>query len=159
MNDTTNTTDPNSTFYDRSEFLAATQAPEYATSARYRQEVQDKLARSYEAGTMTLMGERRTHNGLTTRTVYSNAETQAVYGNGMGRSLGADPVMAEAAAVATPGSFFNGPEEIARAMGAPQYEADPSYQDAVRNKIARSIREGFIGTDLRPLDPSKRFSR
>jgi hypothetical protein len=44
-------------------------------------------------------------------------------------------------------------------MGAAQFDLDPTYREAVSSKIARSIREGWISSDLAAADPSKRFAR
>lgn len=153
--------DPNdtSTFYDRTEMLAAMQDPQYATSARYRDQIAAKVARSRDAGTISAQGEARTHNGLSERFSHNPAETAAVYGNGHSTMPGANPAWDEARKVSMPGTFFEGPEAIAAAMGAPQFQVDEGYRQAVKNKIDRSIREGFIGTDFQPLDPSQRYAR
>jgi hypothetical protein len=70
---------------------------------------------------------------------------------------GANPLMAEAAKVRS--GCFAGPEAIANAMAAPQYDLDPTYREAVRAKIDRSIREKWITPGLQALDPSQRFTR
>jgi hypothetical protein len=44
-------------------------------------------------------------------------------------------------------------------MAAPQYDLDPTYREAVRAKIDRSIREKWITPGLQALDPSQRFTR
>jgi hypothetical protein len=145
-----------STYYDRSEFLAAAKAPEYATSARYREEVSGKLARSTAAGTITSMGQSISRDDTVhTRTVHNQPEGQALFGNGVGHALGAEPSWAEASKVSQ--GCFDSPEAIARAMAAPQFDIDPSYKQAVRNKIDRSIREGYLTADLKAADPAQRY--
>ncbi|WP_374469934.1 hypothetical protein [Phenylobacterium sp.] len=144
------TNEPTGIFYDRAEFLKAASSPEYAASARYRDDVAAKLQRSMEAGTISPMGEfinpaDRTH----TRNAYyadDNANGYIVQG--------ADPTWAEAGKVGR--GFFKSPEEIAAAFSAPAYEIDPTYQNAVREKIGRSIREGFLTPDLQAADPAER---
>lgn len=136
-------------FYDRGEFLAAAAAPEYATSARYRDEVAAKLQRSLEAGTVTPMGQEVTHEVRTDP--YRIERTmplaeQGLYGAGV-PATGALPQWAEAAKVGN-GSFFKSVEEVALAMAAPAYEADPTYRDAVYEKMQRSFREGTLDPAL-----------
>jgi hypothetical protein len=118
-----------------------------------------KLARSIAAGTVTPMGHFTGHgegHSIHTRIASHDTIPEALYSseNPMPK---ADPLWAEAAKVGS--GFFASPEEIAAAMGAPQYDRDRTYRDAVSAKIARSIRERFIDTDLQPLDPAMRFSR
>jgi hypothetical protein len=152
MTDNANTPPTDDVYFDRSEFLKAASAPEYATSERYRQDVAAKLQRSLDAGTVTPMGQRIAHEDTSvTWTAYSAPEQ--MYGS-HNPLPGAHPVWAEAQKVAT--GFFRGPEEIAAAMGAPHFDRDPTYREAVREKIGRSIREGHINTDFAAADPAKR---
>jgi hypothetical protein len=157
------------TYEDQGQLLADQRSPEYATSSRYRQGVQEKLQRTHAAGGFSRSqplgelgssvsyfqhGEGSTiHTGRFGRT----NEPEGVYGGAV-KLPGADPIFAEAAKVNTE-HFFDGPEAIARAMAAPHYEVDAGYQQAVQEKIARSIREKFIDTNLQALDPAGRFTR
>lgn len=142
--------DTNDVFYDRKELLEAMASPEYRTSARYRDELTAKMQRSVQAGRITPMGEfvdpaQRSH----TRTAYY-ADDNA---NGF-IMPGADPTWAEAGKAGR--GFFKSPEEIAGAMSAPHFDADPTYRDAVREKIGRSIREGLLTADLQTAAPADR---
>lgn len=130
-------------FYDRGEFLAAAAAPEYATSARYRDEVAAKLQRSRAAGTVSPMGEEVRHEQ---RHYEVNAwnNDEGLYGAGVPMP-GPDP--AQAIALNIDIGTFKNVEEVALAFAAPAYEIDRGYQAAVLAKIERSIREGT-------LDPS-----
>jgi len=146
-------------FHDHSEMQAAQAAPEYKTSGRYREEFAAKFARSQAAGRIGSLGQRHAHGeGSTfhTRTAQMADEPQ-MYGSG-NPMPGANPRWAEAANV-NKQAFFDGPEAIARAMAAPQFDLDPSYRDAVREKIDRSIRERWIGDDFQARPVTDRFSR
>ena len=129
--------------------------PRYAESPRYRDEVAAKLRQSVDAGTISAPAQFTSYGDtIHTRTAYH--EPEAMYGSA-NPMPGADPLMAEAAKIGS--GFFEGPEAIANAMAAPHFDLDVGYQRAVADKIGRSIREGFITPDLKPVDPSKRFSR
>ena len=41
-------------------------------------------------------------------------------------------------------------------FSAPAFAIDPTYQQAVREKIERSIREGYLTADLKAADPAQR---
>jgi len=135
-------------FFDRSELMEAMASPEYQTSARFREEVSEKLERSMAAGRISPMGEAISH-GQRSQTV--NAYIADENANGL-IVPGADPAWAAAVNVGT-GSFFKSPEEIADAFSAPAFQHDPTYQRAVQEKIARSIREGHITADLKAATP------
>lgn len=137
-------------FFDRSELMEAMASPDYQTSARFRAEVADKLERSMAAGRVTPMGEAISH-GQRSQTV--NAYIPDENANGL-IVPGADPVWAAAANVGA-GSIFTSPEEIAAAFSAPAFEHDPTYQAAVRDMVARSIREGHITSDLKAVSPAQ----
>lgn len=143
------TNDPADCYFDRSEFLAATASPEYRTSARHREEVAGKLQRSIASGRITPMGEQISHSDRThTRTAFNEMDLA----NGFTMS-GAEPTWAEAGRVGS--GFFKDPEEIANAFAAPAFEIDPTYQQALREKIARSVREGWLTADLRAAVPAR----
>jgi hypothetical protein len=145
------------TYESRADLIAAQQDPRYAQSPRYREEVAAKLERSMTAGTITQMAQHIRHEDMIgTRHVRLEAEPEGIYGGAV-KLPGADPIWAEAGKVG--GGFFDGPEAIARAKAAPHYEVDSGYQQAVQEKIARSIREKFIDTNLQALDPAGRFTR
>lgn len=150
-------TDEPISYEDRGEYLRAVADPQYAQSARYRDQVAAKLQASMTSGTITPMGRRADYGStIHTRNVFH--EPQAIYGS-HNPLPGADPLMAEAAKVGIAGSLFEGPEQIAAAMGAPQFDLDPTYQEAVHAKIGRSIRAGSIDTNFNALDPSKGSAR
>ncbi|HEX3888496.1 MAG TPA: hypothetical protein VHW05_13445 [Phenylobacterium sp.] len=154
---TTTTTDADLVYEDRGEYLKAVAAPDYAASGRYRAQVAEKLQRSMEAGTIQSMGQYTAHaDTIWQRNVVHEQTPEALYGT-HNPMPSADPVWAEAAKVGT--GFFADPEAIARAMAAPHYSRDPSYQQAVRAKIERSINERWITTDLAARDPKDRFTR
>ena len=104
---------------------------------------------------MTPMGQR-IDPGETTYTRYAFREPEGTYGS-HNPIPGADPTWAEAGKIGS--GFFDGPEAIAAAMAAPVFAIDPGYQQAVREKIDRSIREKWLAPDLTALDPSLRFTR
>lgn len=145
--------DPNSTYHDRQEYLRAVADPQYSIDARYREEVGARLARSLAAGTVTPLGQFSPHGesqSFHTRIATDNRAPEAIYGS-HNPMPGADPLWAEAAKVGS--GTFDGPEAIARAMGAPAFETDPSYREAVSAKIGRSILAGTITSDLAAIEP------
>jgi hypothetical protein len=147
MTDFTSTSAPAAdTFYDMSEVRAAMNDPLYRTSARYRDEVAAKLHRSQQAGTVVSQSSyhSRTNSRTPTRTAINDGET-----SGLGKTAASQPFWAEAGKVSQPGSFFKTTEEVAAAMGAPQFDVDRTYQEALRAKIERSIRAGYLTADLR----------
>lgn len=148
------THDPNADlYYDRDEYLKAAASPEYKVSPRFRDEVAGKLQRSMQAGRFTSMAEEITHaQRVHTRTAYRPGSNENGY-----IVPGADPAWAAAGKVASD-HYFKSPAEIADAFSAPAFEADRTYQDAVRAKIARSVREGFLTPDLKAADPAQRGS-
>lgn len=135
------------TFYDMAELREAMNDPRYRTSARYRDEVAAKMHRSQQAGTVERQSSyhSRVNVRAPTRTATNEGDIQ-----GLGKPAGSEPFYAEALRVSQPGSFFTTGEDIASAMGAPQFDIDPTYREALREKIARSIREGYITPDLHP---------
>jgi hypothetical protein len=138
-----------------SEVRTAMNDPRYRTSGRFRDEVAAKLHRSHQAGTVA--SQASYHDG-SKRTLGKDRDYS--YGNPKANSGGfiqppADPILAEAGRVAAPGSFFTETETLAAAMGAPQFDLDPSYREALREKIARSIREGYLTRDLHPTGKGK----
>jgi hypothetical protein len=146
------------TYENDAELAAARADPRYQESQRYRDEVAAKMAASRAAGTVKTEGSYVGHgNGSSFHTMVARQTApETLYG--MGQDMpGADPVWAEAAKVAT--GYFDGPEAIARAMAAPQYEIDPSYRQAVLEKIGRSQRENWIDANLQALPVAKRFTR
>lgn len=138
-------------FFDREEMLKAMSAPDYAISPRYRENVAAKLQRSMEAGRISQMGEEIVRPQVRQERIVSRPEDGQ---NGF-TVAGAHPAWAEASK-ANDGSFFKSQEEIANAFSAPAFEIDRSYQEAVREKIARSIREGYLTSDLKPANPFQR---
>ena len=146
---TTNNTAPADNFYDLSEVREAMADPRYKTSARYRDDLAAKLHRSQAAGTVGRMGEERPDGAFYKRDAYD--EDANVNGFIV---RGADPAWAEAGKVNQ--GFFKSPEEIAHALAAPACGIDPTYQHAVREKIARSVREGYLTADLEAANPSTR---
>lgn len=117
---------------------------------RYREEVAAKLQRSLDAGKITPMGEQISHDQRSqVRTAYHVNEGASGY-----TVAAVDPAWAEAGKVNA--GCFKSPEEIADAFNAPAFEIDPTYQSAVREKIARSIREGYLNADLTAADPIQR---
>ena len=143
-------------YFARADYLEAARAPDYQTSARYRQEVADKLARSLAAGSVTPLGEFHQHGNdprSYERVAVDSRAPEGLYGS-HNPMPGADPLWAEAARIDT--GHFDGPEAVARAMAAPQFDADPSYRRAVQAKVERSIGAGFINSDLTARDPSSR---
>jgi hypothetical protein len=146
-------TDHNDTtlFFDRSELLEAQQSPEYGTSARYRADVAAKLERSLTAGTITPLGHRHTPNEASTLVTRNGRIEEGVVYGGVQPLPGPSPLYKAALEVGRPGSFFDGPEDIAMAMAAPHFDIDESYRNAVREKIGRSIREGRIDTNFQTI--------
>lgn len=141
------------TFFDRAELMEAMAAPEYATSGRYRDQIAAKLHRSVAAGTITPMGEQVAHHERShTRTAYNT--DAGLYGDAVVMPKG-DAAWAEAGKVAD-GGYFKTPEQVAAAFSAPAFEIDPTYQQAVRTKIERSQREGWLTADLQASDPTQR---
>jgi hypothetical protein len=144
---TSNSATEHETFYDMSEVREAMNDPRYRSSARYRDEVAIKLQRSQQAGTVASQASyhHRTNTRAPTRTVTNEGEVQ-----GLGKPAASQPFWAEASRVNQPGSVFTTIEATAAAMGAPQFDIDPTYREAVREKIARSIREGYLDANLNP---------
>lgn len=147
-----NTNEPHDLYWDRSEFQKAASAPEYRDSARFRDEVAAKLQRSIAAGRITPMGEQITHEQRT-HTRNASSTNEGLYGEVVAMP-GPHPHWAEAGKIGT--GFFKGPDEIANAFSAPAFAIDPTYQQAVREKIERSIREGYLTADLKAADPAQR---
>ncbi len=146
-------------YEDRADYLKAVAAPEYAQSARYRDEVATKLQASMAAGTVTPMGQFvGQHRDAINGRMMTPQRPEALYSPGTNPMPTADPIWAEAGKVGSV-AFFENPEQIANAMAAPHFEIDAGYREAVREKIERSIRESYITPDFQPIDPSKRFSR
>jgi hypothetical protein len=149
-------TDETTTYEDRGEYLKAVADPAYAESARYRDGVAAKLQRSLDAGTVTPMGQRVAPYSDRRDSRVATFEAEGVYGE-LNPMPKADPVWAEAIKVGS--GFFDGPESIALAMAAPQFDLDAGYREAVHAKITRSINERWITADFTPVDPSRRFTR
>jgi hypothetical protein len=158
MTDIINTdASPGDTFYDMSEVREAMGDPRYRTSARYRDEVAAKLHRSQQAGTVV---SQTSYHGSQKRTLGRDRDYDFGHPNANANANGfiqpgADQAWAEAAKVGQAGSIFKSPEEIMWAMSAPHFEADAAYQQAVREKIDRSIREGWITRDFQTAKPSQ----
>ena len=147
---TNNNAAPADNFYDLSEVREAMADPLYQTSARYRDNVAAKLQRSQAAGTVGRMGEYYPQGGRVHTRTASDEDANV---NGF-IVRGAHPAWAEAGRVTQ--GFFKSPAEIANALDAPACDIDPTYQQAVRDKIARSIREGWLTADLEAADPATR---
>ena len=119
-------------YYDRAELIEAQKAPEYATSARYRDEVAAKLARSLAAGTVTPMGAHQTPEQRT-HTVHAVNLDEGIYG-------GAQPMPKPASPFGMNVGTFKTLDEITAATSVDSYR-DPTYRRAVTERIQRSIRE------------------
>lgn len=123
---------PADTFYDMTEVHEAMANPLYRTSARYRDEVAAKLARSQQAGTVGRIAERITTDRRT-YTVYASNTEEGLYGY-------AQPLPKPPSPFGMDVGAFKNLDEIAAAMSADSYR-DPSYRRAVLQRIQRSIRE------------------
>jgi hypothetical protein len=148
MTDFNDTAAQAETFYDHSEVREAMNDPRYRTSARYRDELAAKLHRSQQAGTVARQSQYYDH-----RQRVRGRERNPAWGNPDANSNGftqpdAVPEWAEAAKVGQAGSFFKTPEEIMQAMSAPHFDTDTSYRLALKDKIDRSIREGYVTSDF-----------
>lgn len=124
---------PADTFYDMTEVHEAMANPLYRTSARYRDEVAAKLARSQQAGTVGRIAERITPERRSYTINVSNTD-EGHYGHA--QPLPNPPASPFGMTVGT----FKNLDEITAAMNADSYR-DPSYRRAVLQRIQRSIRE------------------
>ena len=148
-------TDQPTTYESQAELAADIGDPRYSQSARYREGVAAKLQASIDAGTIARPAQFTDYDS----TIYSKTirhEPEAMYGSANPLPK-PHPLFEEAQKVGS--GFFDGPAAIAAATGAPQWYLDPSYQQAVKEKIDRSIREKWISPGLEALDPSQRFTR
>ena len=145
------TTTTEDVFYDRDELLKAMASPEYAASSRYRDEIAAKLHRSSAAGTIAPMGEEITRQQRNHERIAVNTP-EGMYGDAVPYPS-ADPHWVQAANVGV--GCFKSPEEVAAAFSAPAFESDPTYQAAAREKVARSMREGWLTADLKSANPHR----
>lgn len=122
-------------YYDRDELIAAQKAPEYASSARYRDEVTAKLQRSLQAGTITPMGSHQTP-AQRVHTVHAVNLEEGIYG-------GSQPMPKPASPFGMTLGTFKTLDEITAATSVDSYR-DPTYRRAVTERIQRSIREGTL---------------
>ena len=132
---TTNNAAPADNFYDLSEVREAMSDPRYKTSARYRDDVAAKLHRSQAAGTVGRMGQEHPQGGWV-HTTNSSLGEEGLYGSSQ---LMTKPNSPFGMTLGT----FKTLDEIHAAMTTVS-AVDPTYRQAVTERIERSIREGTL---------------
>lgn len=132
---TTNNAVQADNFYDLSEVREAMSDPRYKTSARYRDDVAAKLHRSQAAGTVGRMSEHHPQGGWV-YTTEKNTADEGLYGSSQLMTKPASPFGMNM-------GTFKTLDEIHSAMSAIS-AIDPTYRQAVTERIERSIREGTL---------------